>query len=154
MNKTELTTMLDLHAAWLRGEKEGKRAVLSDAVLSDADLRRADLRRAVLSDAVLSDADLRRADLSGADLSGAVLPHRIISFGPFGTVRQMTVFDTKYDKVWSGCWTGTLAAFELKVREKFPNTEDETRQLFEAGIALCKTASKFNPAAQPEEPKA
>ena len=74
-----LKEALDAHAAWVRGEPEGKRANLRDADLRganlrDANLRDADLRRANLSHhADLSHADLRRANLSGANLSGANL---------------------------------------------------------------------------------
>ncbi len=56
MTKTELDRVLELHAKWLEGAREGKRAHLSGAHLSGAHLRGADL----------SDADLRGADLSGA----------------------------------------------------------------------------------------
>ena len=79
----KLANILELHLKWLRSEKGGVRANLSDANLSDADLsdanlsdadlRGADLSRADLSDADLSDADLRGADLRGADLSRADL---------------------------------------------------------------------------------
>jgi uncharacterized protein YjbI with pentapeptide repeats len=64
---------LEKHKKWLFGDKEGERAVLSEAVLSDANLRRADLRRANLSDANLRRANLSEADLRWADLSGANL---------------------------------------------------------------------------------
>ena len=69
----KLANILELHLKWLRSEKGGVRANLSDANLSRADLSRADLRGADLSDADLSDADLSRADLRGADLSRADL---------------------------------------------------------------------------------
>jgi uncharacterized protein YjbI with pentapeptide repeats len=73
-----LQETLRLHASWLEGNAEGRRADLwradlSGAKLADADLRGADLSGADLSGANLRGADLRRADLSGADLSGANL---------------------------------------------------------------------------------
>ena len=69
---------LDLHAAWLRSESDGRRLFLSDADLRDADLRDSDLRNANLRDADLrgsnlEGADLRGSNLEGADLSGANL---------------------------------------------------------------------------------
>ena len=73
MTKDELKAILDAHAAYLRGEANGKRANLSGANLSGADLSGADLSRADLSRANLSGADLSRADLSGANLSRADL---------------------------------------------------------------------------------
>ena len=62
----KLANILELHLKWLRSEKGGVRADLSDANLSDADLRGANL-----SDADLSRANLSRADLSRANLRGA-----------------------------------------------------------------------------------
>ena len=67
----KLANILELHLKWIRSEKGGVRADLSDADLSDADLSDADLSRADLSRADLSDADLSDADLRGADLSDA-----------------------------------------------------------------------------------
>ncbi len=80
--------VLDLHAKWVRGEKSGQRADLSDASLRGADLIGANLSGAYLGganlsgaclggadfgDAYLSGANLRGADFSGANLSGANL---------------------------------------------------------------------------------
>jgi hypothetical protein len=73
MKATELKTVLDSHAAWLRGESHGARANLSGADLSWANLSGADLSRANLYGANLSRADLSWANLSGADLSRANL---------------------------------------------------------------------------------
>ena len=56
MTATELKTILDAHALYLRGDPSGKRANLSGANLRNADL---------------SYANLRNADLTGANLSGA-----------------------------------------------------------------------------------
>ena len=60
----ELTTVLNAHAAWLRGEADGVCAYLRGAYLRGADLRGANLRGAYL----------RGANLSGANLSDAYLP--------------------------------------------------------------------------------
>jgi hypothetical protein len=83
-----LQETLRLHASWLEGNAEGRRADLSGAdlrranlavaKLAGADLRRADLsgadlRRANLAVAKLAGADLRRANLRGADLRNANL---------------------------------------------------------------------------------
>jgi uncharacterized protein YjbI with pentapeptide repeats len=73
MTAAELAEILRLHALWLAGDKDGRRADLSGADLSRADLRDADLRDADLRDANLCDANLRGADLCGADLRGADL---------------------------------------------------------------------------------
>ena len=68
ISDTELKTIIDKHAKWLRGEEDGERADLRSA-----DLRSADLRSANLRDANLCGADLRSADLFNADLRSANL---------------------------------------------------------------------------------
>jgi Pentapeptide repeats (8 copies) len=69
----ELTTILELHKLWLKGNSSGVKANLSDANLSDANLSDATLRGANLSGANLSDANLSYANLSYATLRGANL---------------------------------------------------------------------------------
>mgnify|MGYP003455648224 CR=1 FL=1 len=69
----DIKTVLEKHAAWIRGEEGGKRANLSDANLSDANLYGADLRGANLYGANLSGANLSGANLSYANLYGADL---------------------------------------------------------------------------------
>ena len=73
MNTTELKTILEQHAEWLKDNSTGKRADLSDANLRYANLRDANLRRADLRGADLCGANLRRANLSGANLCDADL---------------------------------------------------------------------------------
>ena len=73
MTSEELKIVLEKHEKWLKGEKDGERAILSGADLSEADLREADLSGADLSEADLREADLSEADLREAGLSGANL---------------------------------------------------------------------------------
>ena len=73
ISDTELKTIIDKHAKWLRGEEDGERANLCDADLRNANLRGADLRGADLCGADLRGADLCDADLCGANLRGANL---------------------------------------------------------------------------------
>ena len=74
MNITnEMKKDLSLHAAWMRGERNGVRLDWSERDLSGFDLTRAFLRRAQLSSADLSSAILTGADLSDANLTGANL---------------------------------------------------------------------------------
>jgi len=103
MTRSEIFAVLDLHAAWLRGEAAGARAHLEGAYLEGAylgganlvganlgganlvganlvganlvgaDLRSADLRSANLRSANLRSADLRSANLRSADLGGTCL---------------------------------------------------------------------------------
>jgi uncharacterized protein YjbI with pentapeptide repeats len=73
-----LAVIMKNHHDWLKDNRVGERAdlsnaKLSNAKLSNADLSYADLRNADLSYADLSYADLRNADLSYADLSYADL---------------------------------------------------------------------------------
>lgn len=72
LERNNLQEILQLHAAWLRGER-GKRANLHGADLTGADLTGADLSGAGLSESDLTGADLAESDLAGADLAGADL---------------------------------------------------------------------------------
>jgi len=73
MKIDELRTILNRHAAWLRGESGGERADLTRANLTRANLTRANLTGANLNRANLVEADLTRASLTGASLTGASL---------------------------------------------------------------------------------
>ena len=102
----KLANILELHLKWLRSEKGGVRANLSDANLSRAnlsraDLSRADLRGADLSDADLSDADLSRADLRGADLSRADLRGADLSRAE-GVLSSIDFMNEHFEKIDEG----------------------------------------------------
>ena len=73
MNATDLTAIMEAHAAWLADSSHGERANLRGANLSKANLSDANLSDANLSCANLSRANLSGADLSRADLSRCVL---------------------------------------------------------------------------------
>ena len=133
MNKTELDEIVRLHALWLKGDSSGKKAYLSGADLSGAYLSGADLSGAYLSDADLSGANLSGANLSGASLSGANLSGanlsgaslsgantgaaRFIQASGVGSSRRRTTYRADTDRIWCGCFTGTLADFADKIEE-------------------------------------
>ena len=73
ISDTELKTIIDKHAKWLRGEEDGERADLRSADLRSANLRSANLFNADLRGANLRSADLFNADLRGANLRDANL---------------------------------------------------------------------------------
>lgn len=122
MTKEELKNILESHSKWLNNTG-GERANLSYADLRNADLSYADLRRANLSNADLSDADLSDANLSDANLSyanlrGADLGNKhYISICGLGSARRMTTYLFEDDRIFCGCFKGTLAEFEAKVKE-------------------------------------
>ena len=133
----ELKDILEQHKLWLSDNTKGKRADLRSADLSSADLswanlrsadlswanlrsadlRSADLRSADLRWADLRSADLRWANLSSADLSWANLDDKIISITQIGSRKGMTIYNFDKDILWCGCWTGTLAEFENRVKK-------------------------------------
>ena len=118
-------------------------ANLSGANLSGAYLSGADLSGADLSGANLRGADLNWADLNGANLSGANLSDGvdIISVSGIGTARRMTTYHVQQDKVWCGCFTGTLAEFEEKV-EKTHKDNPKHLENYRNAIALFKGAKE------------
>ncbi|ULG72983.1 pentapeptide repeat-containing protein [Macrococcus brunensis] len=149
--EAELTEILKLHRMWLSDEENGKRANLIDANLRgadlrgadlidanlrgadlrDADLRGADLRYANLIDANLSDANLSDANLSDANLSQSNLLHvygvETFSVDNIGTYRGRATFIPKFNKVFAGCWTGTLEAFKEKGLEMNEGDKKQTK---------------------------
>ena len=145
----QLAVILGKHRLWWLSKDGGEKANLGGADLRNAnlrganlggaDLRNADLSNADLGGADLRVADLRNADLRNADLGGADLDFLVISFGPFGTIKQMTTYRPDTDECWSGCWKGTLAGLKEIVAKKFEPGSDNAL-LFAAGILLCETA--------------
>jgi hypothetical protein len=73
MTAAELKPILGAHAAWLRGEPDGKRADLTWANLAGASLTEANLAGASLTGANLAWANLTGANLAGANLTEAYL---------------------------------------------------------------------------------
>ena len=137
ITQEQLKQILNNHESWLRNEG-GECADLRYADLSDADLRYADLIRADLRYADLSGANLRYADLSGANLRGAKLSDasvqniygiKILSIDNIGTFKGKVTFLPSQDKVWAGCWTGTLDEFLVKGREMNAKNEKELRNI-------------------------
>ena len=81
-----------------------------NANLSEVDLRGANLRWADLSGA-----DLSRADLSRAILFGAILPSKYLAVSQIGSRKDQTLYSFQENKIWCGCFTGTLEEFKAKV---------------------------------------
>jgi len=106
----------DLSSANLRSA-DLRSANLRSADLRSADLSSADLRSADLRSADLRYADLRSADLRSADLRSANLDKKYIQIGCIGSSKRMTTYCFEDDKVWCGCFTGTLDEFEKQVNE-------------------------------------
>ena len=147
----ELKAILANNLKYNLGEADGERADLSRADLSEADLIRADLSGADLSGANLSGANLSEANLSWADLSGANLSGAnliranlsdgvdIISVSGIGSERRMTTYWVQEDKVWCGCFTGTLAEFRVKVEATHKDNQKHLAN-YRAAIVLFEAA--------------
>ena len=99
--KAELDEILKLHKLWL--EDNGKGA-------------RANLRWANLSSANLSSANLSSANLSWANLSSAKTDKRYIQIACIGSRKDITTYCFEDDKITCGCFSGTLAEFQAKVK--------------------------------------
>jgi len=153
----DLKLILEKHGKWLRGESDGERANLSEADLSEAnlsgaDLSGADLSGANLSGANLSGANLSEADLSGANLSGANLSRanlsgaktekKYISISCIGSRRGMTTYCYEDDRLWCGCWAGTLVEFEARVKDTYPDETNIYRKEYDAAIEFFERLKK------------
>ena len=150
----DLKEVLRLHERWINGDKDGRRADLSDANLRYADLRGADLGRAYLSGADLRGADLRGAYLRGADLRGADLrdadlscatfDDRIFCLDRIGSVKRRTTYNASKNIVWCGCFRGTFEEWVAKIRKTYPDDNNVYRKEYEAAIAFFKTVAEVN----------
>lgn len=91
--------------------------------LHGADLRDANLHGANLSYANLRGANLSGANLRDADLSWAKMDKRYIQISCIGSAKRRTTYCFDDDIVWSGCFKGSLAEFEEKVKETHKDNE-------------------------------
>ena len=107
-----------------------------------------DLSGANLSDANLSDANLFGANLFGANLSAATFSGENLTPTKLGTA-TVTAFskeggrlsffikDDRENKIVAcGCWLSTLADFETRCKETYP---DNPKAAYAAQIAYLKT---------------
>ena len=96
MTRDELISILEKHKKWRNEEEGGERA----------DLCGADLR----------EANLRGANLCGANLWGANTAD-LITVGPVGSRRGITIYNIAADEVRCGCYGGSLAQFGDRVEQ-------------------------------------
>ena len=106
---------------------------LGKAIESGANLRGANLRGADLSGA-----DLRGADLSGANLRGAPTTNRYVAVYGIGSANRQTLYCVEEDKVWCGCFTGTMAEFEAQIKSTHANNEQHLSD-YMAAIQFLKS---------------
>ena len=97
-----------------------KRVSLDGASLDGASLDGASLVGARLVGASLVGARLVGARLDGARLDyarldGASLDYHFFSVSGIGSARRMTTYFVEADKIWCGCFRGTMAEFESQV---------------------------------------
>ena len=91
---------------------------VTEAIKNSADLRYADLRSA----------DLRSADLSYVNLSYAKTDKRYIQISCIGSEKRMTTYCFENDKIWCGCFTGTLKDFEKQVQKTHKHNENHLKE--------------------------
>jgi hypothetical protein len=148
METEKMKLMLKKHGQYLNGEPDGERADLSRANLSRANLSEANLSRANLSGADLSGANLLEANLSGANLLGADLSganllgantgeNKFVSVSGIGSARRMTTYCVHMDKIWCGCFTGTMAEFEEAIEKTHKNNADHLAH-YRAAVVFFK----------------
>ena len=117
----------DLHSADLRYANLSS-ANLRSADLSSAYLHSANLRYAYLHSADLSYADLRSVNLSYVNLSYAKTDKRYIQISCIGSEKRMTTYCFENDKIWCGCFTGTLKDFEKQGQKTHKHNENHLKE--------------------------
>ena len=142
MTIEELATVLAKHKKWLDDDEDGEMANLEGADLRGANLRGANLEGADLRGANLRGANLRGANLRGANLRnvGGREVNTILSFSGIGSAQRMTIYWVEEDKIWCGCFVGTMAEFEARVEETHGDTQHCKN--YRAGIDFFKAIAE------------
>ena len=91
---------------------------VTEAIKNSANLRYADLRSV----------NLRSADLSYVNLSYAKTDKRYIQISCIGSEKRMTTYCFENDKIWCGCFTGTLKDFEKQVQKTHKHNENHLKE--------------------------
>lgn len=111
---------------------------LTDANLEGANLNYADFSNADLTYAYLNGANLNYVDLTGANLNYADLSNantaniqglKVSSIDNIGTFRGKVTYIPKLDKVFAGCWEGSLERFLYKGLEMNEKDEVEVQNI-------------------------
>ena len=123
MNIEDITAILTSHQLWLDDNSEGCCANLAGANLMRANLAEANLTRANLAEANLMRANLDDVDFGCADLRAVTWPERTLVLGPAGSRGDSIVYRMESDQVHAGCWSGTLAEFERRVADVYPDDQ-------------------------------
>ena len=110
--KEELAEIVKQHNEWIKDSSKGIRANLSGA------------------------------NLSGADLSWADLPKHYIQVSRIGSRKGMTTYCYDDDKVWCGCWSGSLKDFTARVRATYPEKKNQYRREYEAFIKFLRACAE------------
>ena len=127
MKLEELKVILENHKKWLENKDGGKRADLREADLMYADLRYADLR----------EADLMYADLTGAKLNWVnfeeVRNLDVIAVQINTSIQNRQIkYIPKLDKVFVGCFSGTLEELKEQVKITQENNDKIKNRYFKA----------------------
>ena len=136
----------DLSGSDLRGSNLSG-SNLSNSNLSGSNLSGSDLSNSNLSGADLRNSKLSRSDLSNSNLSGSNLSgvngreiNTFLSVAGIGSAKRQTLWWVEEDKIWCGCFQGTMAEFEAMVEETH---EDNPRHLkgYRAAIQFLKSCA-------------
>lgn len=110
-----------------------KNAMLMEVDLSGSILNNADLSYAGLNYANLREVDLTDANLIKTDLSGANTTHvrglKVFSIDNIGTFKGKVTYIPKLDKVFAGCWKGSLEEFLDKGLEMNKGNKVESQNI-------------------------
>ena len=126
--REELQEIVRQHNEWLRDSGKGKRADLSWSNLIGSDLSWSDLRGSNLSG----------SNLIGSDLSWSKTDKHYIQVSCIGSRKGMTTYCYDDDKIWCGCWQGTLKDFAGRVKKTYPNKKSIYRREYEGFIKFIR----------------
>ena len=81
-----------------------------------------------VTEAIKNSVNLRSADLSYVNLSYAKTDKRYIQISCIGSEKRMTTYCFENDKIWCGCFTGTLKDFEKQVQKTHKHNENHLKE--------------------------
>lgn len=89
----------------------------------NANLEHTDFRMADLRCASIRYSSLNTVNLSGVILNTTTLDKRIIQVACIGSRKDLTTYCFDTDRIWCGCFIGTLDEFELKCIKTHKNNQ-------------------------------
>ena len=119
--KIEIKSVLGKVLFEFEKENNSIKETLLEAIKQKIDLRGSNLSYSDLRYSNLIGSNLSGSNLRGSDLNGSDTDKRYIQISCIGSAKRLTTYCFEDDKIWCGCFTGTLEEFKKQVKETHDN---------------------------------